>query len=141
VTQTFSPSGLSSVLHQVSNAKAAKSAADHPGSAPRPVSLVGIASLGVQAQQAGLQDLLLLLISINIIFALLNMLPMLPLDGGHVAVAAYEWIRTRKGQAYYRSDITKLFPVVFVFLAFLGVFVLSGVFLDLTHPIKNAFTP
>jgi membrane-associated protease RseP (regulator of RpoE activity) len=141
VTQTFSPSGLRSVLHQVSNAKAATSAADNPGSAPRPVSLVGIAGLGVQAQHAGLQDLLFLLISINIIFALLNMLPMLPLDGGHVAVAVYEWIRTKKGQAYYRADITKLFPVVFVFLAFLGVFVLSGVFLDLTHPIKNAFTP
>ena len=38
------------------------------------------------------------------------MLPMLPLDGGHVAIAAYRWIRTRKGQPYYRADITKLFP-------------------------------
>jgi membrane-associated protease RseP (regulator of RpoE activity) len=67
------------------------------------------------------------------------MLPMLPLDGGHVAVAAYEWIRTKKGQPYYVADITKLFPVVFVFLAFLAVFVLSGVFLDFTHPLKNVF--
>jgi membrane-associated protease RseP (regulator of RpoE activity) len=141
VAQTFSPHGLSSVLHQVTNAKVATSAADHPGSAPRPVSLVGIASLGVQAQHAGLEDLLLLLISINIVFGLINMLPMLPLDGGHVAVAAYEWIRTKKGAPYYKADITKLFPVVFVFLAFLAVFVLSGVFLDLTHPIANPFTP
>jgi membrane-associated protease RseP (regulator of RpoE activity) len=67
------------------------------------------------------------------------MLPMIPLDGGHVAVAAYEWIRTKKGEAYYRADITKLFPGVVLFLAFLGVFVLSGVFLDLTHPLKNVF--
>ncbi|HVB92001.1 MAG TPA: site-2 protease family protein [Acidimicrobiales bacterium] len=141
VAQIFSPSGLTSVLHQVTNAKAAKAAADHPGSAPRPVSLVGIASLGVQAQQGGLEDLLLLLISLNIVFGLINMLPMLPLDGGHVAVAVYEWIRTKKGQAYYRADITKLYPVVFVFLAFLATFVLSGVFLDLTHPINNPFQP
>jgi membrane-associated protease RseP (regulator of RpoE activity) len=141
VAQIFSPSGVASVLHQVTNAQAAKAAVAHPGSAPRPVSLVGIASLGVQAQQGGLRDLLLLLISINIVFGLINMLPMIPLDGGHVAVAAYEWIRTKKGGAYYRADITKLFPVVFVFVAFLAVIVLSGVFLDLTHPIANPFAP
>jgi membrane-associated protease RseP (regulator of RpoE activity) len=66
---------------------------------------------------------------------MLNMLPMLPLDGGHVAVAVYEWIRTKKGQAYYRADITKLFPVVAVFLAFLGVIVVSALYLDITHPL------
>ncbi len=139
VAQIFSPSGLSSVLHQVTNAQAAKAAVAHPGSAPRPVSLVGIASLGVQAQQGGLRDLLLLLIYINVVFGLINMLPMLPLDGGHVAVAAYEWIRTKKGEAYYKADITKMFPVVAVFLALLAVIVLSGVFLDLTHPLSNPF--
>ncbi len=80
--------------------------------------------------------MLALLIAINIVFGILNMLPMIPLDGGHVAIAAYEWIRTKKGQVYYRADITKLFPVAFMFLAFLGLFVLSGVFLDITHPIQ-----
>jgi membrane-associated protease RseP (regulator of RpoE activity) len=141
VWRTFSPSGLSSVVHQVTNSHAATKAADNPSSSVRPVSLVGIASLGVQAQQAGLVNLLELLVLINIIFGLLNMLPMIPLDGGHVAVAAYEWIRTRRGKAFYRADITKLFPVVFIFLAFLAVFVLSGVYLDLTHPLKNIFGP
>jgi membrane-associated protease RseP (regulator of RpoE activity) len=141
VIKTFSPSGLSSVLHQVTNSKAATEAADHPGNSVRPVSLVGIASLGVQAQQAGLQSLLELLILINVIFGLLNMLPMLPLDGGHAAVAVYEWIRTKKGQVYYKADITKLFPVVFVFLAILAVFVFSGVYLDFTHPLQNPFGP
>jgi prepilin signal peptidase PulO-like enzyme (type II secretory pathway) len=56
-----------------------------------------------------------------------------------VAVAVYEWIRTKKGQAYYQADITKMFPVVFVFLAFLAVFVVSALFLDFTHPLKNVF--
>ncbi|HWE66706.1 MAG TPA: site-2 protease family protein [Acidimicrobiales bacterium] len=135
IVKTFSASGIESVYHQVTNSKDAAKAAKNPNNA-RPVSLVGIASLGVQAQQAGLVDLLNLLILINIIFGLINMLPMIPLDGGHVAVAAYEWIRTRKGQPYYRADITKLFPVVFVFVAVLLVLVFSGVFLDITHPIK-----
>ena len=56
--------------------------------------------------------------------------------GGHVAVAAYEWIRTKKGAPYYRGDITKLFPVAAVFIAFLLVFVVAGIYLDITHPLQ-----
>ena len=100
------------------------------------VSIVGIANLGAQSEQAGLASVLLLLIAINIVFAILNMLPMIPLDGGHVAVAAYEWIRTRRGQPYYRADITKLFPVAALFIAFLLVFVFAGIYLDITHPLQ-----
>jgi membrane-associated protease RseP (regulator of RpoE activity) len=136
IAQTFSPAGLSSVLHQDTNSKAAQQVAENPGSAPRPVSIVGIANLGSQAEQEGLYSVLVLLIAINVVFGLLNMLPMIPLDGGHVAVAAYEWVRTRRGEAYYRADITKLFPVAFLFIAFLSVFVLSGIFLDITHPLQ-----
>jgi membrane-associated protease RseP (regulator of RpoE activity) len=136
VVRTFSPSGLDSVVHQVASSKDANEAAAHPGTSVRPVSLIGIANLGVQAQHAGLYSLLELLIEINVIFGLLNMLPILPFDGGHVAVAAYEWIRTKKGQPYYKADITKMFPVVAVLLAFLAVFVVSALFLDIAHPIK-----
>ena len=128
--------GCRSVLHQVTNPKAAQSAASNPGSAPRPVSIVGIANLGAQSEQAGLASVLMLLIAINIVFGILNMLPMIPLDGGHVAIAAYEWIRTKKGQPYYRADITKLFPVAAVFIAFLAVFVFAGIYLDITHPLQ-----
>jgi membrane-associated protease RseP (regulator of RpoE activity) len=135
----FSPTGLSSFYHQVSNSKDATQAANHPDTSPRPSSIIGIADIGVQAQQAGLLFLLEFLITVNIAFGLLNMLPMIPFDGGHVAVAGYEWIRTKKGQPYYRADISKLFPVVFVFMAFLAVFVLGAVYLDVAHPIKNIF--
>jgi membrane-associated protease RseP (regulator of RpoE activity) len=136
IAQTFSPSGLSSVLRQDTNPQAAQQAAQNPGSAPRPISLLGIVHLGAQSEQAGLEALLLLLIAINIVFGVLNMLPMIPLDGGHVAVAVYEWVRTKKGHVYYRADITKLVPVAALFIAFLGIFVLSGVFLDITHPVS-----
>ncbi len=136
VGKIFSASGLSSFYDQVTNPKVAAKDASHPATDIRPVSVVGIASLGVQSQQAGLEVLLQLLIYVNIIFALLNLLPMLPLDGGHVAVAAYEWIRTRKGKPFYRADITKMFPVVAVFLAFLSVIVVSAIYLDITHPLN-----
>jgi membrane-associated protease RseP (regulator of RpoE activity) len=140
IEKMFSASGLSSLVHQVTNTKYGDAEAKNPQNA-RPVSLVGIASLGVQAKQSGLEDLLQLLIYINVVFGLLNMLPMIPLDGGHVAVAAYEWIRTRKGQPYYRADITKMFPVVAVFLTFLALIVVAGIFLDITHPLQNPFAP
>jgi membrane-associated protease RseP (regulator of RpoE activity) len=133
---TFSPSGITSVFHQVTNSKDAQSVAQNPGNNPRPVSIIGIANLGAQTEQAGLQSVLLLLITINIVFALLNMLPMIPLDGGHVAVAAYEWIRTKKGGPYYRADITKLFPLAAIFIAILLALVLAGIFLDITHPLQ-----
>jgi membrane-associated protease RseP (regulator of RpoE activity) len=132
----FSPHGVTSVFNQVTSSKDARVAANNPDNNPRPVSIIGIGNLGAQAEKDGLPTLLLLLITINIVFALLNMLPMIPLDGGHVAIATYEWARTRKGEAYYRADITKLFPVAALFIAVLAFFVLAGVYLDITHPLQ-----
>jgi membrane-associated protease RseP (regulator of RpoE activity) len=135
LVHAFSPSGLSSVYHDVTNSHAAAQAASNTSSSERPVSIVGAGSLGAQAVHDGLPTLLELLIIINIAFGLLNMLPILPFDGGHVAVAAYEWIRTKKGEPYYRADITKLFPFIAPFLILLGLFALSLLFLDIAHPV------
>jgi membrane-associated protease RseP (regulator of RpoE activity) len=136
LVHVFSPSGISSLFHQVTNSHDATEAADHPGSSERPVSLIGAGNISVQALHAGVGSLLALLIIINIAFALLNMLPIMPFDGGHVAVAVYEWIRTKKGQAYYQADITKLFPYLAPVLAFLALFAVSVIFLDIAHPLQ-----
>ncbi len=136
IGQIFSPSGISSLWHQLSNSHYAQKVANNPGEAPRPESIIGIAHLGAQAEQSNIESVLLLLIALNIVFGILNMLPMIPLDGGHVAVAAYEWIRTKKGQAYYRADITKLFPVAAVFIGILAFVSLSAMYLDITHPVN-----
>jgi membrane-associated protease RseP (regulator of RpoE activity) len=136
IGNVFSPHGISSLWHQLTNSKDAQAVANNPSLAPRPESLPGIVNIGAQAEQEGLYPVLMLLIAINIVFGILNMLPMIPLDGGHVAIAGYEWIRTKKGQPYYRADITKLFPVAALFIAFLGFFVLAAVFLDITHPLQ-----
>jgi membrane-associated protease RseP (regulator of RpoE activity) len=136
VGQLFSPHGLTSIAHQVTNTKAADSAAANPGSAPRGCSIVCVADVGTQTEHLGLVSVLTFLIAINIAFAIFNMLPMIPLDGGHVAIAAYEWIRTRKGEPYYRADITKLMPVAAAFIAFLLLFVLASLYLDITHPLQ-----
>jgi membrane-associated protease RseP (regulator of RpoE activity) len=139
LVHVFSPSGISSIYHQVTNSHAAAEAAAHPDTSERPVSLIGAGNIGVQALHQGVESLLDLLIVINIAFALLNMLPIMPFDGGHVAVAVYEWIRTKKGQPYYQADITKLFPYLAPVLGFLALFAISVLFLDIAHPVQNVF--
>jgi membrane-associated protease RseP (regulator of RpoE activity) len=136
LVHVFSPSGISSLFHQVTNSHDATEAADHPATSERPVSLIGAGNVGVHDLHQGVESLLALLIILNIAFALLNMLPIMPFDGGHVAVAAYEWIRTKKGQAYYQADITKLFPYLAPVLAFLALFAISVIFLDIAHPLQ-----
>jgi membrane-associated protease RseP (regulator of RpoE activity) len=136
----FSPHGISQIYSQVTNAKAADQAAQHPETSARPSSIVGIARVATQADQAGILYLLDILIVINIGLALLNLLPMLPLDGGHVAIAVYERIRTRRGQPRYVADAAKLLPVVYAFMAVLIVVAASAVFLDIAHPAANPFS-
>ena len=50
---------------------------------------------------------------------------MLPLDGGHVAIAVYERIRTRRGRPYH-ADATKLMPVAYAFVVVLLVVVVTA---------------
>jgi len=132
----FSPHGLSNFYTEVTNSKAGAASAANPQGSDRPMSLIGIGRATIEAQQQGLIDVIEILIAINIGFAILNMLPMLPLDGGHVAIALYERVRTRRGQPFYRADVTKLLPVAYAFMAFLILITFSAVFLDLAHPAK-----
>jgi membrane-associated protease RseP (regulator of RpoE activity) len=65
-----------------------------------------------------------------------NLVPLLPLDGGHVAIATYEKIRSMlRGGAAYHVDVTKLLPITYavvLVLVFLGI---STVYLDIADPI------
>ena len=84
-----------------------------------------------------------LVISVNIFLGALNVLPLLPLDGGHLAVLAYERTRARVNRWRGRPDpgtvdMAKLLPVtylVFMVLIGLGVLlILADVFNPLTIP-------
>ncbi|HEY2301463.1 MAG TPA: M50 family metallopeptidase [Acidimicrobiales bacterium] len=120
----LSAHGVSSYGHMLTNTKAA----DAPN-AVRFSSPVGIVRVANQAAKTGISDVLTLLILINIFVGIFNLLPLLPLDGGHVAIATYEAVRSRKGRRYH-VDVTKLMPVtyaVFLLLVFIGG---SALFLD-----------
>jgi len=127
------PRAIGSLFDSITSTKAADQSAK---TGTRPQSIVGVVNTATQAERDGILYLIEILIVINIGFGLLNMLPMLPLDGGHVAIAIYERIRTRRGQPYYQADVAKLLPVVYAFLAVLSVVVIAALYLDITHPIN-----
>jgi len=58
-------------------------------------STVGIVRVSAQAEQAGATDYLVLLAFISLSLAIFNLLPFLPLDGGHILMIALEQIRGR----------------------------------------------
>jgi len=135
--QVFSPSGIANYFHQVTNSGAATHAAR--SGTNRPESIIGAVRTAVQGAQAGAGYLLEVLIALNIFIGIANMLPMLPLDGGHVAIALYERIRTRRGRPYYQADAAKLAPVAYGFIVLLILLVTSAAYLDITHPVSNPF--
>jgi len=135
LAHVFSPSGVSGYVHDLTNPNAAAQSSEN---GTRGQSIYGAARIAVQGAEAGPAQLIEVLVLIIVSVGLLNLLPMLPLDGGHVAIAVYERIRSRRGRPYH-ADVTKLTPVVAAFVLLLGFIVLSSFYLDITHPVKNPF--
>jgi membrane-associated protease RseP (regulator of RpoE activity) len=137
VGRIFAPSQFVSLFHQVTSSR---EATNHTNQIQRPESLVGVVRLAVQGTRAdGVRVMLNLLVTVNIFVGLVNILPLLPLDGGYVAVATYERLRSRKGQAPYRADVSRLNPLILAFVLVLLALFASTLYLDIAHPISNPF--
>jgi membrane-associated protease RseP (regulator of RpoE activity) len=109
-------------------------------------SVVGVANIAGQAVAAGggwrviVSDLLLIIISLNIFIGAFNLLPLLPLDGGHLAVIIYEQVRAWLARLRGRpdpglADLQRLVPVsvgVFALLIGLGVLLMAA---DIFNPV------
>ena len=119
-------SDFSGYTHMLANQKAA----DSP-TAERFESPVGVVRLANQATKIGLSEVLYLLVLINIFVGIFNMLPLLPFDGGHVAIAIYEKVRSLRTRRPYHADVNKLAPVLYAVLAVLAFYAISSLFLDL----------
>ncbi len=101
--------------------------------AERPISLVGAVRVAGQERFDVTVPLMLLGI-FNVFIGVLNLLPLLPLDGGHAAIATYERLRSRKGKPYH-ADVAKMLPVAYAVVALLGFIMISTVYLDIVRPI------
>ncbi len=82
-----------------------------------------------------------LLAGFNMSLFLINLLPLLPLDGGHILGAVIEWIRRGFARIAHRPDpgpfdVAKLMPVAYVVaLLFVGLTALTFV-ADVVNPVK-----
>lgn len=111
-----------------------------------PVSVVGASRLGGEIVamespwQAKVATFLGLAASLNLFLFLFNLLPVLPLDGGHAAGASYEGVRRWWAQVRRRPDpgpvdTARLLPVAYIVAAVLlgaGVIVIWA---DLVRPL------
>jgi membrane-associated protease RseP (regulator of RpoE activity) len=109
-------------------------------------SVVGAANIAGQAVAAGggwrytVSTLLLIIISLNIFVGAFNLLPLLPLDGGHLAIVVFERVRAFFARLRGRPDpglvdIKRLIPVsvgVFALLVGLGLILIAA---DIFNPV------
>jgi len=84
---------------------------------------------------------LLLIATLNIWVGILNMLPLLPMDGGHFAVVLWERIRARFARLRHRPDpgmvdYTKLVPLSFGVFMILVVFSVVLILADIVNPVN-----
>ena len=112
------------------------------------VGIVGVARVSAQtasdpklASREKIATFFLIIASLNIFVGLFNLLPLLPLDGGHMAVAVIDGLRRararRKGTpAPAEIDVERLLPLtmaVFAILAALSLLLLAA---DIFNPIN-----
>ena len=82
-----------------------------------------------------------LLASLNIALFVFNLIPLLPLDGGHIAVALWDGIKRAWAKLFRRPppkpvDATKLVPVTFVVVIALIVMGAVLVLADIVNPVS-----
>ncbi|MGH3386030.1 MAG: M50 family metallopeptidase [Nocardioidaceae bacterium] len=117
--------------------------------ADSPVSVVGASRVAGEVAATDQIELgnkiagsLQLLGMLNLFLALFNFVPLLPLDGGHIAGALWEAIRRGFAKVFHRPDpgyvdVAKLLPVAYVVA---GVLLIMGVLLiyaDLVNPVRT----
>ena len=110
-----------------------------------PVSVVGASRVGGQALEAGsVLVFVLLFASFNIFIGVFNLFPLLPLDGGHVAVLWFEKARSRMARALGRRDpgpvdLNKLVPLTVLVIVVFGGISAMAILADIVNPIANPF--
>lgn len=120
---------------------------DGERAADSPVGVVGAARIGGEVMTLDVPAtnqiamMLFLLAGFNLSLFLFNMLPLLPLDGGHIAGALWEALRRNVARVFRRPDpgpfdVAKLMPVAYVVAGVFICFTLLVLVADIVNPVK-----
>ena len=112
-----------------------------------PLSIVGAGRLSGEVAAADAPVLnrvagfLELLAAVNIALFVFNLIPLLPLDGGHIAVALWEGIKRVWAKVFHRPppkpvDATKLVPVTFIVVVALIAMGAVLILTDIVNPVS-----
>ena len=104
----------------------------------RPTTIYGVATVSDDVgDTGGLAGVLYLLAILNIFVGVFNMAPLLPLDGGHAAIAVYERIQEKRKHTAgrYFADVERLMPFAMGVIVVLMMLMFTGLYLDITDPI------
>ncbi|WP_329023834.1 M50 family metallopeptidase [Streptomyces sp. NBC_00690] len=112
-----------------------------------PVGVVGAARISGEVMNLDvpteniIATFMMLLAGFNLSLFLFNMLPLLPLDGGHIAGALWESVRRNVAKVFRRPDpgpfdVAKLMPVAYVVAGVFICFTLLVLVADIVNPVK-----
>jgi membrane-associated protease RseP (regulator of RpoE activity) len=110
-----------------------------------PVSVVGVSRVGGQALEAGsVLVFVLLFAGFNIFVGVFNLFPLLPLDGGHIAILLFERVRSFFARIFGRVDpgrvdYAKLMPLTMLVVVIFGGISLLAILADIVNPIADPF--
>ena len=120
-------------------------------SAPRdpngPIGLIGVGRIAGQIATDGdpvslrVEQLLAVLASLNIALFVFNLIPLMPLDGGHIIGALWEGVKRGTAKVFRRPDpgpvdTAKVVPLTFAVVIVLGAMSLLLVYADIVKPIS-----
>jgi membrane-associated protease RseP (regulator of RpoE activity) len=99
-----------------------------------PLGIVGASRIaGESASLGNFIDLIGLIVGFTVFVGLMNLLPLPPLDGGHLAVLAWEKVTGKP------VDVRKLVPIAAAVISFFVILFIAVLYLDLARPIKVPF--
>ncbi len=103
---------------------------DEPRRRDDPTSLVGVSrQVGDAGDRGDWGTFLAYAGYVTIFIGIVNLIPLPPLDGGHLALLVWERLTGRQ------VDYRKLVPVSAAVIVFLSIFAIATVFLDITEPL------